>query len=195
MNAEMEQNAEATSTAHNLPASCQTRHHPLKPRLVCRLACRIDLAGEKARQTGEESREPLGRARAKSGKEMERNTDAAVEGVLEALTSRGWRFRDLDGEIRALIRSYDASSSSSSSLSAVEMIESELLNMDLRSFGGKSILDASSLKKSSHLRGPVVLQVSRKIPVCFCCRALAIFSLQIWSLSCYFLGSFPLICM
>ncbi|XP_010925291.1 uncharacterized protein [Elaeis guineensis] len=90
---------------------------------------------------------------------MERSTDAAVEGVLEALTSRGWRFGDLDGEMRALIRSYEASSSSSSSSSAVEMIESELLNMDLRSFGGKSIPDAFSLKKSSHLRGPIVLQV------------------------------------
>ncbi|XP_038986403.1 recQ-mediated genome instability protein 1 [Phoenix dactylifera] len=90
---------------------------------------------------------------------MERSTEAAVEGVLEALTSRGWRFRDLDEEVRALIRSYEASSSSSSSLLAVEMVESELLNMDLRSFGGKSIPDASSLKKFSHLRGPIVLQV------------------------------------
>lgn len=95
------------------------------------------------------------------------------EKVLETLASRGWRFRDVD-EIRALIRTRESPSSSSSSSSpspssssssmAVDSIESELLNMDLRSFGGKSLPDPSSLKKSSHIQGPLILQVLSSKP-------------------------------
>nr|GMC92225.1 tudor domain-containing protein 3 [Ipomoea batatas] len=42
----------------------------------------------------------------------------------------------------------------------IDSIESELINLDLRSIGGKSLPDSSSLRKISHLRGPLVLQIS-----------------------------------
>ncbi|RZR88229.1 hypothetical protein BHM03_00015757 [Ensete ventricosum] len=69
--------------------------------------------------------------------------------VLAALTSRGWRIKEHDEEIRDLIRSRETA----------EAVESELLNMDLRSFGGKSLPDPTSLKKLTHLQGPKILQV------------------------------------
>ncbi|XP_039117361.1 uncharacterized protein LOC120253131 [Dioscorea cayenensis subsp. rotundata] len=74
-----------------------------------------------------------------------------AEAIHETLTSKGWRFRDSD-EVLSLIPCKPSPVS-------VDSVESELLNMDLRSFGGKSLPDPSSLKKSSHLQGPKVLQV------------------------------------
>lgn len=82
-----------------------------------------------------------------------------AEAILETLTSKGWRFRDSD-EVLSLIPCKPSPVS-------VDSVESELLNMDLRSFGGKSLPDPSSLKKSSHLQGPKVLQVIELSPQFF----------------------------
>jgi tudor domain-containing protein 3 len=74
------------------------------------------------------------------------------EKMVETLTSaRGWRFRDLE-EVLSLIVSHETPST-------VDSIEAELMGMDLRDFGGKSLPDSSSLKKISHLQGPLLLQV------------------------------------
>ncbi|CAL9767423.1 unnamed protein product [Musa acuminata subsp. burmannicoides] len=75
--------------------------------------------------------------------------ESSEAAVLAALTSRGWRIKEDDEEIRDLIRSRETA----------EAVASELLNMDLRSFGGKSLPDPTSLKKLAHLQGPKILQV------------------------------------
>lgn len=78
------------------------------------------------------------------------------EKIVETLTtSRGWRFHHLH-DIRSLILSHHPPSTSTST---VDSIEAQLMGMDLRDFGGKSLPDPSSLKKISHLQGPLVLQV------------------------------------
>ncbi|GFQ05556.1 tudor domain-containing protein 3 [Phtheirospermum japonicum] len=71
--------------------------------------------------------------------------------LLQALISRGWRFKDL-GQIGGLITAQQ-------SVCTVDSIESELLNMDLRSIGGKCLPEPSILCRTSHLQGPIVLQV------------------------------------
>ncbi|KAL6549675.1 hypothetical protein OROHE_008406 [Orobanche hederae] len=75
--------------------------------------------------------------------------------LLQALIARGWHFRDLD-QIRGLIT---AQLSIPASICTVDIIESELLNMDLRSIGGKCLPQTAVLCKTSHLEGPIVLQV------------------------------------
>ncbi|KAK6156486.1 hypothetical protein DH2020_010734 [Rehmannia glutinosa] len=75
--------------------------------------------------------------------------------LLQNLIARGWRFRDMD-RIRGLIT---AQLSISASLCTVDSVESELLDMDLRSIGGKCLPEPSLLFKTSHLQGPIVLQV------------------------------------
>ncbi|KAI3443833.1 hypothetical protein Pfo_000498 [Paulownia fortunei] len=75
--------------------------------------------------------------------------------LLRALIARGWHFRDMD-RIRGLIT---ARLFVPVSLCTVDSIESELLNIDLRSIGGKCLPEPSLLCKTSHLHGPIVLQV------------------------------------
>lgn len=82
--------------------------------------------------------------------------DASVA-VLETLRVRGWNFGDLD-EVRATIMIASALADDPSSV--VDSVESELINMDLRSIGGKSLPEPSLLRKSSRILGPMVLQVS-----------------------------------
>lgn len=65
-----------------------------------------------------------------------------------ALAARGWCLRDTD-RIRELI----------TASATVDSLESELFNMDLRLFGGKCLPQPSLLSKTSHLQGPIVLQV------------------------------------
>ncbi|KAK4420271.1 Tudor domain-containing protein 3 [Sesamum alatum] len=75
--------------------------------------------------------------------------------LLRALIDRGWHFKDMD-RIRGLIKNQ---LSLPTSVCTVDSIESELLNMDLRSIGGKCLPEPSLLRKTSHLQGPIVLQV------------------------------------
>lgn len=76
--------------------------------------------------------------------------------LLQSLADRGWRFRDpTDEAIQALLLA--------SPTPSPEAMESELVDMDLRSFGGKSLPDrattAATAKRLSYLHGPIVLQV------------------------------------
>lgn len=71
-----------------------------------------------------------------------------------ALAARGWCLKDTD-RIRELI----------TPSAALDSVESELLNMDLRSFGGKCLPQPSLLTKTSHLQGPIVLQVHNISPL------------------------------
>lgn len=90
------------------------------------------------------------------GAKMEKphsSSSSSSQYLLETLTTRGWCFRDVN-EVNSLI----AGQSSSSSYT-VDSIESELVNMDLRSIGGKSLPDFSTLRKASHFQGPKILQV------------------------------------
>ncbi|KAL0923876.1 hypothetical protein M5K25_004660 [Dendrobium thyrsiflorum] len=75
------------------------------------------------------------------------------EAVLQTLISRGWCFRNAN-EVISLIQSKNLSSSL-----LVDSIESELLNMDLRFFGGKSLPEPSAAKKTLYIHGPKVLQL------------------------------------
>lgn len=79
------------------------------------------------------------------------SSESVETAVLAALSSRGWRFAEENEEIRSLIRSRQTA----------ESVESALLNMDMRSFGGKMLPDPSSLKKLNHLSGPMILQVEQ----------------------------------
>ncbi|ONK66545.1 uncharacterized protein A4U43_C06F9300 [Asparagus officinalis] len=71
-----------------------------------------------------------------------------TEAIYETLIKKGWSFRDPE-EIKPLIQTQNS----------LESTESELLAMDLRSIGAKSLPDPTSLRKSSHLSGPKVLQL------------------------------------
>ncbi|KAI4344064.1 hypothetical protein L6164_011338 [Bauhinia variegata] len=78
--------------------------------------------------------------------------------VLETLNRRGWVLGDLE-QVKAIIIIRSALADDSSKV--VNSVESELLNSDLRSIGGKSLPDPSSLlRKSTYLQGPKVLQIS-----------------------------------
>ncbi|XP_054795047.1 uncharacterized protein LOC129300503 [Prosopis cineraria] len=79
------------------------------------------------------------------------------EVVLEALRTRGWCFGDLQ-QVKATITIHYVLAIDATKV--VDSVESELLNLDLRLIGGKSLPDPSRLRKSSYLQGPKVLQIS-----------------------------------
>lgn len=81
---------------------------------------------------------------------------AASEGLIRTLISRGWCLGDLE-KVKALIVVQWALHGEACT---VDSVESELANMDLREIGGKSLPDPSVLRKSSHVQGPKVLQIS-----------------------------------
>ncbi|XP_011084097.1 uncharacterized protein LOC105166443 isoform X2 [Sesamum indicum] len=84
--------------------------------------------------------------------------------LLRALIDRGWHFKDMD-RIRGLIKDQLALPNY---VCTVDSIESELLNMDLRSIGGKCLPEPSMLRKTSHLQGPMVLQVQLRSKAYIC---------------------------
>ena len=86
---------------------------------------------------------------------MEENSSDCTDPVIETLRSRGWCFKDLD-QLNAIVMIHSALADDGASVA--DSVESELYNMDLKSFGGKSLPDSSVLRKSSHLLGPKVLQ-------------------------------------
>lgn len=83
------------------------------------------------------------------------NGSSSNDAIIETLTSRGWCFGDLE-QVKVTILLHSALHVDSS----IDSIESELSNMDLCSFGGKSLPDRPLLMKSSYLQGPKVLQIS-----------------------------------
>ncbi|XP_009120842.1 tudor domain-containing protein 3 isoform X1 [Brassica rapa] len=85
------------------------------------------------------------------------NTSTAVK---NALTTRGWCFKDAD-YLNSLVKQISSFIGGTNQTGAiVDSVEAELLNMDLRLIGGKSLPDATELRRCSHLQGPKVLQIS-----------------------------------
>ncbi|XVF88467.1 hypothetical protein PTKIN_Ptkin19aG0053800 [Pterospermum kingtungense] len=82
---------------------------------------------------------------------------ASTEAVVETLRARGWCFGD-SNEVKALIVIHTALSDDADTSSIADSVESELVNMDLKCFGGKFLPENS--RKSSHILGPKVLQIS-----------------------------------
>ncbi|CAO2174826.1 unnamed protein product [Urochloa humidicola] len=95
-------------------------------------------------------------AAAASSEAPSASASSAENRLLQALADRGWRFRDpTDEAIQALLLA--------SPTPSPEAVESELVDMDLRAFGGKSLPDrattAATSKRLSYLHGSIVLQV------------------------------------
>ena len=78
--------------------------------------------------------------------------------ILETLRSRGWCLGDID-QLKAIIMIQSALADDMSTV--VDSVESELTNMDLKSFGAKSLPDPTLPRKPSHILGPKVLQATR----------------------------------
>ncbi|KAF2286871.1 hypothetical protein GH714_034350 [Hevea brasiliensis] len=81
----------------------------------------------------------------------------ASEAVIETLRTRGWSIGDID-QVKALIFIQSALSDDQETSAVADSVESELLNMDLKSIGAKSLPDSNLIRKTSHLLGPKVLQ-------------------------------------
>lgn len=86
---------------------------------------------------------------------MEESSNSSAEAVIETLRTRGWCFGDIQ-QLRALIVIHSALADDRETSTVVDSLEPDLLNMDLRSIGGKSLPD--SVRKLSHIQGPKVLQ-------------------------------------
>ncbi|XP_056846693.1 uncharacterized protein LOC108818020 isoform X2 [Raphanus sativus] len=87
-------------------------------------------------------------------------TSSSSSAVINALTNRGWCFKDSD-YLKTLVIQISSSIGGSNQTGAiVDSVEAELLNMDIRLIGGKSLPDATELRRCSHLQGPKVLQIS-----------------------------------
>ncbi|KAJ6673712.1 hypothetical protein OIU85_012698 [Salix viminalis] len=87
------------------------------------------------------------------------SSSKAAEAVLEILRTRGWSLGDID-QLNALIIIHSALSDDGDPCTVANSVESELLNMDLRSIGFKSLPDPNLLNKTSYLQGPKILQIS-----------------------------------
>ncbi|KAG6739585.1 hypothetical protein POTOM_057186 [Populus tomentosa] len=100
---------------------------------------------------------------------LEESSSKAAEAVLEILRTRGWFLGGID-QLNALIIIHSALSDDGDPCTVANAVESELLNMDLRSIGFKSLPDPNLLNKTSYLQGPKILQVrlDNKAPVHNC---------------------------
>ncbi|XP_076909347.1 uncharacterized protein LOC143566561 [Bidens hawaiensis] len=83
---------------------------------------------------------------------MATSSASSSDALIQTLTNSGWCFQDIN-QIKTLIETKLSGPSTN-----IRSIESELLNTDLRSSGGKSLPDSSTLRKSTHFQGPKVLQ-------------------------------------
>ncbi|PQP95764.1 tudor domain-containing protein 3 [Prunus yedoensis var. nudiflora] len=84
-------------------------------------------------------------------------SSGASDAAIETLKSRGWCFGDLE-QVKAMIMIHSALADDTRTV--VNSVESELTNMDLKSISAKSLPDPNTLRKSSHLLGPQVLQIA-----------------------------------
>ncbi|XP_076958766.1 uncharacterized protein LOC143634619 [Bidens hawaiensis] len=82
------------------------------------------------------------------------SSSSSFDALIQTLTSSGWCFQDIN-QIKTLTETKLSGPSTT-----IRSVESELCNTDLRSIGGKSLPDSSTLRKSTHFQGPKVLQVS-----------------------------------
>ncbi|KAJ0266429.1 Tudor domain protein [Hirschfeldia incana] len=80
--------------------------------------------------------------------------------VINSLTTRGWCFKDADYLKPLVIQISSLIGGSNQTAAIVDSVEAELLNMDIRLIGGKSLPDSTELRRCSHLQGPKVLQIS-----------------------------------
>ncbi|KAK4761313.1 hypothetical protein SAY87_006206 [Trapa incisa] len=71
---------------------------------------------------------------------------------------RGWPFPDREHINVTIAVNSILIEDTDDALSIADAVESELLNMDLRSIGAKSLPELAVLRKSTHLLGPNVLQ-------------------------------------
>lgn len=94
---------------------------------------------------------------------LEESSSKAAEAVLEILRTRGWSLGGID-QLNALIIIHSALSDDGDPCTVANAVESELLNMDLRSIGLKSLPDPNLLNKTSYLQGPKILQVIYLFP-------------------------------
>lgn len=108
------------------------------------------------------------------------SSSSAESGMIEELIKRGWCFGDID-KVKALIVIQSALHGEASP-PPLDLIESQLCNMDLKSIAAKSLPDSSVLRsKSARLQGPKVLQAS---------PSLSIYILYIFLISYFILLSF-----
>ncbi|CAK7334856.1 unnamed protein product, partial [Dovyalis caffra] len=87
------------------------------------------------------------------------SSNNVAETVLETLRTRGWSLGDID-QLNALIFIHSALSDDGDPCTVANSLESELLNMDLRSIGAKSLPDPNLLNKTPYLHGPKILQIT-----------------------------------
>ncbi|XWS17203.1 hypothetical protein CRYUN_Cryun33cG0048300 [Craigia yunnanensis] len=85
-------------------------------------------------------------------------SSASTEAVVETLRTRGWCFGD-SNQVKVLIVIHTALCDDVDTCSIADSVESELVNLDLRSIGDKSLPEPNN-RKSSHILGPKVLQIS-----------------------------------
>ncbi|GAV88718.1 DUF1767 domain-containing protein [Cephalotus follicularis] len=92
---------------------------------------------------------------------MESSTSTATEAVIETLKSRGWCLGDID-QVKALVIIQSALLDDTDTFAVSDSVESELLNMDLRSIGAKSLPEPTGLrnKSTTSILGPIILQIS-----------------------------------
>ncbi|PRQ46506.1 putative RecQ mediated genome instability protein [Rosa chinensis] len=88
---------------------------------------------------------------------MEESSGALSDAAIETLRSRGWYFGGDLEQVQAMILIHSALADDTRTV--VNSVESELLNMDLKSVGAKSLPDPATLRKSSHLLGPKIAWV------------------------------------
>jgi tudor domain-containing protein 3 len=88
---------------------------------------------------------------------MEESSTASESMIIETLGSKGWCFGEIE-LVKAIIMIHSALADNPSTV--VDSVESELLNTDIKSIGGKSLPEPTLLRnrKSSHILGPKVLQ-------------------------------------
>ncbi|KAK4760347.1 hypothetical protein SAY87_005240 [Trapa incisa] len=85
---------------------------------------------------------------------------ASSDAVVEALVRRGWSFPDREHINATIAVKSILFDDTGDARSIADAVESDLLNMDLRSIGAKSLPEPAVLRKSTHLLGPKVLQIS-----------------------------------
>ncbi|ESQ42012.1 hypothetical protein EUTSA_v10013545mg [Eutrema salsugineum] len=95
---------------------------------------------------------------------MEGTSSSSAAGhtiVINALTNRGWCFGDV-ANLKALVTEFSSliGGGNNQTSAVVDSVEAELLNMDIRLIGGKSLPEPTELRRCSHLQGPKVLQIS-----------------------------------
>eukprot|EP01018_Ginkgo_biloba_P007394 Gb_06577 [translate_table: standard] len=81
-----------------------------------------------------------------------------ADDLLGSLKSRGWYLKDIT-VVEDLVQQIAPEDFGRPEVE--KLIETKLLDMDLRTIGGKCLPDASSIQRTSRLQGPKVLQACK----------------------------------